>query len=73
MIDYKQKYKELYTILVIVVSAILIIAFMIGIGLGKTKKQLNNKDEKIWQQETEIEDLKEQIHILSNSKESEEK
>ena len=33
---------------------------------GKTKKQLNDKDEKIWQQETEIEDLKEQIHILSN-------
>lgn len=66
MPNYYKKYKELYTILVIVVSAILIIAFMIGIKFGKTKKQLNDKDEKIWQQETEIEDLKEQIHILSN-------
>ena len=44
MIDYKQKYKELYTILVIVVATILIIAFMIGIEFGKTKKQLNDKD-----------------------------
>lgn len=66
MPNYYKKYKELYTILVIVVAAILIIAFMIGIEFGKTKKQLNDKDEKIWQQETEIEDLKEQIHILSN-------
>ena len=71
MIDYKQKYKELYTILVIVVATILIIAFMIGIEFGKTKKQLNDKDEKIWQQEMEIVDLKEQMHNLEREKQYE--
>ena len=58
------------------------IKFLLGLFIGTwigiilmcifQVNKINEKDEKIWRQEIEINDLKEQIHILSNSKESEE-
>ena len=62
MIDYKQKYNELYIMLIITVVSVVLIGFYIGIKIGQIKRKSNEKDEKIWQQEIEINELKEQIH-----------
>ena len=61
MIDYKQKYNELYIMLIITVVSVVLIGFYIGIKIGQIKRKSNEKDEKIWQQEIEINELKEQI------------
>lgn len=57
MIDYKEKYKEekIFTVIVMIISILAVIFLSSNIEL---------RNEKIWQQEMEIVDLKEQIHML---------
>lgn len=65
MIDWKKEYDKvkLMLILTMITTCISSILFFIN---------LDEKDEIIWQQSMKIEDLKEQIYILNNLKESEE-
>lgn len=57
MIDYKEKYREekIFTVIVMIISILAVIFLSLNIEL---------RNEKIWQQEMEIVDLKEQIHML---------
>lgn len=73
MIDYKQKYQELYKFLALITVLMIISLMFFILGFRETTKNINEKEERIWQLEVENEDLKEQVHILSNIKESEDK
>lgn len=54
MIDWKERYYE-----ALIVSILTFVLMNVGIILCSIK--IEQKDEKIWQQRVEIEDLKEQI------------
>lgn len=72
MIDYKQKYNELYKFLALITILMIISLMFFILGFRGMINNLNEKEERIWQLEVINEDLKEQIYMLSNSKESEE-
>lgn len=71
MINYKEKYKKQnrFLIGITILLTIALILFLIGFK-GITEK-MNKKDDKIWQQEMEIVDLKEQMHNLEREKQYE--
>jgi len=66
MIDWKEDYKWICKILLALVVVFILITLTIDSNFKRIRKQLNEKDEQIWQLETQVEDLKEQIHILEN-------
>lgn len=65
MIDWKERYEKAKLMVIIAIT-------VMNIGIMLFSIKINEQNEKIWQQSVEIEDLKEQIYILNNSKESEE-
>lgn len=65
MIDWKKRYY-------IVLRLLIFIVIIWNIQILVLASRIEQKDDEIWQQRIEIEDLKEQIYILNNSKESEE-
>jgi cell division protein FtsL len=71
LINWKEEYKKQnrFLIGITIILAIALILFLIGLR-GITQK-MNKKDDKIWQQEMEIVDLKEQMHNLEREKQYE--
>ncbi len=69
MIDWKKEYNKLYKILLTVTILIAISLIMFIATFSKVTIKLKEKDNKITEQQIEILDLKEQIHILENVKE----
>ena len=72
MIDWYKKYQELYKALIAITILIAINLIIFIVVFSKVTIKLKEKSNKITQQQIEIIDLKEQVHRLSNSKESEE-
>lgn len=62
--DYREKFYELIGVLLILIVVILIGGFYTAAKIGEMIRNANEKDEIIWQLETEKVELKEQIHIL---------
>lgn len=62
MIDYKEKYRKekIFTLLVMIISILTVIFLSLNIKI---------RNNKIWQLETEIIDLKEQVHRLEVNQE----
>ncbi len=69
MIDWKKEYNKLYKTLLAVTILIAISLIMFIATFSKVTIKLKEKDNKITEQQIEILDLKEQIHILENTKE----
>ena len=69
MIDWKKEYNKLYKTLIAVTILIAISLIMFIATFSKVTIKLKEKDNKITEQQIEILDLKEQIHILENTKE----
>ena len=69
MIDWKKEYNKLYKTLIAVTILIAISLIMFIATFSKVTIKLKEKDNKITEQQIEILDLKEQIHILENVKE----
>lgn len=68
MTDYKKRYNELSVL-------VIIIAILFGISRGLTvarikamKSEIQEKNDKIWQLEVEVEGYKETIDILRNER-----
>lgn len=61
MINYKEKYREekIFTLIVMIISILAVIFLTLNIKI---------RNEKIWQLEVQIEDLKEQIFMLEKEK-----
>lgn len=66
MINWEKEYKILRRFLIGVIILITIALIMFIIGFRGTSELIQQKQDEIWQREVEIEDLKEQIHILKN-------
>lgn len=64
MIDYKEKYREekIFTVIVMIISILAVIFLSLNIEI---------RNEKIWQLESEVVELKEQIHNLEMEKQYE--
>lgn len=58
VVDHKKKYKELSTYIVIISILFIIFSIMVGYKIGKMKKEINDKDKRIWELEVTIEDMK---------------
>lgn len=69
MIDYKKECERLYKFLVAITIALVISLILFCMNFRATVKKDNEKNEKIWQLQTEVVELKEQLHILENVKE----
>lgn len=71
MIDYYKKCQELYRTLIAITILLTISLILFLIGFKGITEKMNKKDDKIWQQEMEIVDLKEQMHNLEREKQYE--
>ena len=71
MIDYYKKYQELHRTLIAITILLTISLVLFLIGFKGIIEKMNKKDNKIWQQEMEIVDLKEQMHNLEREKQYE--
>ena len=71
MIDYYKKCQELHRTLTAITILLTIALILFLIGFKGITEKMNKKDDKIWQQEMEIVDLKEQMHNLEREKQYE--
>ena len=71
MIDYYKKCQELHRTLIAITILLTIALILFLIGFKGITEKMNKKDDKIWQQEMEIVDLKEQMHNLEREKQYE--
>lgn len=69
MIDYYKKCQELHRTLIAITILLTIALILFLIGFKGITEKMNKKDDKIWQLESEIVELKEQIHILEMKEE----
>ena len=69
MIDYYKKCQELHRTLIAITILLTTALILFLIGFKGITEKMNKKDDKIWQLESEIVELKEQIHILEMKEE----
>lgn len=66
MIDYKKRYNELSTLVIIIVILYIIFRGLMAHKIKIMKSEIQEKNDKIWQLEVEVEGYKEAIDILRN-------